>query len=252
MVGASEGLGRAFALECAARGLDVALVARRREALEQVAGEVRALGVEALLVVADLAEAGACECVMHALGEREVGLVVMNAALSPKGDFLERGSANLRAVQINVTSLTMFAEALLPAMRERGRGAFVVLSSLAGLRGTAGLATYAASKAYGRVFAEALWAELKDEGVHVLASCPGAVDTPGFRAHSAATAMASEEVAGQTLDALSLRSGPVLAGPVVVPGASNRFAERLLQRLPRRAGIWLMSRASQKTLDKSS
>jgi short-subunit dehydrogenase len=114
----------------------------------------------------------------------------------------------------------------------------VFMSSLAGFQGSPRLASYAASKAFNAILAEGLWKELKPHGVDVIASCAGAVLTPGYRQAQqgqAPGALRAPAVAEQTLGMLG-------KGPVVIPGGVNRAARFLLTRvLPRKIAIAIMS-----------
>src|SRR4051794_16576814 len=93
VAGASEGLGRAFADTIAARGVAVALVARRPDPLHAAAADIRLThGVDVLPIVADLGTPDGHAAIADTVGEREVGLVVANAAYAPVGPFLAVGS----------------------------------------------------------------------------------------------------------------------------------------------------------------
>ena len=244
IAGGSQGLGLAFADEAAARGLDVVLVARRPDALQEAADGVRSRhGVQVRTVVADLAEQATYRQVLPvATDGLEVGLVVANAGAAPAGPFLHADPARTgQAVELNCRSVLALARCFLPPMAQRGRGGYVVMSSAAGLQGSPGLAAYAATKAFGRVFAESLWAELRPRGVDVLACVPGAVRTPGFEGSgivSAPGTLTAAAVAAETLRYLG-------RGPVVVPGRFMRTATAAMRLLPRRAAVTVMARASR-------
>jgi short-subunit dehydrogenase len=125
-------------------------------------------------------------------------------------------------------------------MVERRRGGFVVMSSVASGQGGPRLATYAATKAFGAVWAQGLWSELRPKGVDVVACCAGAVATPnlaGVSARRAPGTLAPGAVVDAALDALG-------GGPRVVPGAVNRVAVGVLSLLPRRAAVAVMARAA--------
>jgi len=227
VAGASEGLGRAFALGLAARGLDVVLAARREGPLAAVAEEVRNLGVTAHPIVLDLSADDLRER-LEGL-DHEIGLLVHNAAHAPAGPFLETPlDDHLRAVDVNVRSLLICAHVLGGRMAARGHGGILVVSSLVGFQGTPLLAGYAATKSFGRILAEGLWDELRAAGVDVLASCAGATRTPGYERQRAAggPAMEPEDVASESLAALE-------RGPVLVPGRFNRAVARTMRPLPR-------------------
>ncbi len=163
VAGASEGLGAAFATALSARGLNLVLVARRSGPLETLAAT---LPTRIVTVTADLATVDGVAATCAAAGGLEVGLVVANAAYSPIGRFLDLSPEQTRrAVDLNCHSPLALAHHFLPAMAGRGRGGFIVMSSLAGQQGSPPISVYAATKAYGAVLAEGLWAELRGTGV---------------------------------------------------------------------------------------
>lgn len=240
VAGASEGLGAAFAEALAARGTNLLLLARRAELLDELAARIRSeRGVEVRTLPIDLAGPDLPAALEEASRGLEVGVAVYNAAFSPIGSFLEVPLSDLlRVVDVNVRGPVAFARTLTPAMLERGRGAVVLMSSLAGFQGSPRIATYAASKAFAAILAEGLFGELRRRGVDVLASCAGAIRTPAYAASSGSDAPGTldpAEVAERTLAALG-------RGPRVVPGSVNRLAGFLVTRLlPRRAAIRLMA-----------
>jgi short-subunit dehydrogenase len=243
VAGASEGLGAAFALEAAARGLDVLLVARRARPLGATAELLRTrFGARVRTVAADLGEpATLAEVVPAATADIDVGLVVANAAYAPVGPFLDLDpDTALRVLRVNAWAPLALARRYLPPMVERRRGGFVIVSSTAGLQGSPALAAYAATKAFGRILAEGLWAEVRPSGVDVLACVAGAVQTPGLA--RAATRRApgtipAARVAAEVYDRLG-------RGPVVVPGRFMRAATAVLGVLPRRTAVALMGHAA--------
>lgn len=248
--GGSEGLGAAFADELGRRGLNLVLVARRPEPLAETASRLRrAREVEVETVAADLGSPDAAALIAAATAGREVGLVVANAALAPAGPFLTRSTTQVQAaVDLNCRAAVLLAHRFLPEMVERGRGGLILVSSLAGLQGVPNLAVYSASKAFLISLAESLWAETRAAGVDVLASCPGAVTTPGYQLAArrpAPGAQSPAQVAVATLDALG-------RGFRVVPGQLNRANAFALSRLvPRRAAIAVFGRATLAALNET-
>jgi hypothetical protein len=253
VAGGSEGLGAAFAAEIARRGVHQVLVARRPEPLEQTAARLRQEhGTEVVTVAGDLADPDTLNRVRAVVADRgtgadrEIGLVVANAALAPQGSFLATAEAELAGtVDLNCRASMLLARAFLPDMARRGHGGMIFVSSLAGLQGVPGLAAYSASKAYLVTLGESLWAELRPSGVDVLTMCAGAVVTPGYQqaARRQAPGAASPElVAATALDGLG-------HGFRAVPGTLNRVSAFALQRLlPRRAAIAVFGRASAAAL----
>jgi len=236
VAGASEGLGRAFSMALAERGLNVILVARRDEPLRALAADLTgAYGVQVEVIVTDLAVPDPVLAIEH-----EVGLVVANAASVPIGPFVSASQEWLdQAVAVNSRATLHLARRFLPPMAERGRGGMVIMSSMAGVQGTPMLATYAATKAFGLVLAEGLWHEFGGSGVHVIASVAGAIADPNLakvKTKRAPGTLSPERVAKESLDALG-------RGPRVVPGRTNKVASVLMGRLlPRRAAVRIMAR----------
>ena len=240
IAGASEGLGAAFADALASNGHDLVLIARREDVLEHVASGIRTRhGVEVRCEVLDLGSPDLADA-LRPLLELELGVVVYNAAYAPVGPFLQQPLENLlRVIDVNVRGPLTVAHALGSAMHTRGQGALVLVSSLAGLQGTARLATYAGTKAFNVVLAEALWHELKP--LDVVVCCAGAVRTPGY------AAAASAEAPG-TLDAAAVVAETLAGlghGPRVTPGRVNRLATWFMSLLGRRQAIGLMARNTE-------
>lgn len=240
IAGASEGLGAAYARALGRRGMDLVLVARRAQPLAELAARLHAeLGIEVRTLELDLAEPDAIERLQRATATLEIGVAIYNAAYAPLGDLVATSPEMLtRVVDVNVRGPLLFARAFAPPMVVRRRGAIVIVSSLAGMQGTPRLASYAASKAFGRVLAEGLWGELRRSGVDVLAVGAGAIRTPGY-------ARASTREAPGTCDAAFVAEQTVWAighGPNVVPGWLNRLAAFVVGRLlPRRLAIAMMA-----------
>lgn len=248
ITGGSEGLGAAFADEIAARGLDLVLVARRREPLEDRAAALRAAhGVGVTTLSADVGRDEGLAKVAELAAGREIGLFVHSAALSTIGEFTEQGLATHDAlIALNCRAPAVLAHHLGRAMVARGRGGIVLLSSLSALAGTALVAHYAASKAYQRVLAEGLWEELRPRGVDVLACLAGPTDTPTYRARRPASGewewppvMDPAAVARETLDALG-------RGPLVVPGRLGGAMDAVLRLLPPRLAVRMMSASTRR------
>ncbi|MGO9065327.1 MAG: SDR family NAD(P)-dependent oxidoreductase [Myxococcaceae bacterium] len=244
VAGASAGLGEAFARALAARGLHLLLLARGQRMLEALAMDIRTRhGVEVLAEAADVGAPDLGERVERLASGLEVGLLVYNAAHSVIGPFLEQPlEAQLRVIDVNCRGPMTLAHLLGRPMAQRGRGGVVLMTSLAGSQGGPLLASYAASKAFNLVLAEGLWAELRAQGVDVLACRAGATRTPGYassRPKKSIRLMEPEAVVKQTLRALGHK-------PSFVPGVLNRLAAFFLVRLlPRRAAIGVMGRATR-------
>ena len=184
VAGASEGVGAALARSLAARGVHVVLLARRPAVLDEVAASIRArAGVEARPVAVDLAGDDAMDRIVEATADLEVGLVAYCAGADPNYEpFLANPvETALAMVQRNCAVPVRVCHHFAGPMVARGRGGIVLVGSGAGLVGAPNMVAYAASKAFDMVMGEALWAELRDQGVDVLGLILGVTDTPALR-----------------------------------------------------------------------
>lgn len=241
IAGASEGMGAQFATQCAERGLNVVLIARREPVLKELAATLR---TETRCLALDLSAADASARIAEATKDLDVGLVVYNAALSPIGPFKDQSlEENLRAIDLNVRGPTALAHHFIPRLLARGRGGLVLLSSLTAFQGSPFVSTYGATKSFNLALAEGLWAELRGTGVDVLGVCAGATATPNLlkAAKQAPPGMQQPaDVVRETLNSLA-------AGPLLIPGRFNRFASFLMRRLlPRRMTIGIMADQTRK------
>jgi short-subunit dehydrogenase len=243
VLGASEGLGEAYAHGLAARGLNVVVAARRREQLQRVADEVAEQhGVQARAVALDLATADFLDLLRAVTDELEVGLVVYNGAAAHVGPFLEGADSIASIVAVNCTGPLVVCQHFGQQLLDRGRGGIVLMGSAAGLAGSAYNSAYAASKAFDLVLGESLWAEWRDQGVDVLAVIGPAIDTPTYR-----RSLSSEQRANmpapmdpavaveQVLDALG-------TDPSFVPGEVGEMIA-MLGTLPRRQQVEALSKS---------
>ena len=145
VAGASEGIGAAFARALCDKGLDVVLVARRPQPLASLAA---ALPGRTMTVAADLSTVDGLDAVFTATDGLDVGLVVHNAAYSPIGPLTTLDPADTaRALDLNCRAPLRLAHRYLPPMVARGRGGFVVMSSLAGQQGSGSAPAIAVKKA---------------------------------------------------------------------------------------------------------
>ena len=245
VAGASTGLGETFARRLAAQGFNLVLMARREDALRQLAAELAsAHRIEVRTDAGDLGRADLELAVERLTSDIEVGLLVYNAAHSVRGYFVDEPlGEHLQIIDVNVRGPLILSHRLGRAMARRGRGGIVLMTSIAGSQGGPLLTVYAASKAFNLVLAEGLWSELRERGVDVVACRAGATRTPGYASSNPKASvplMEPEPVVEAALNALG-------RGPSIVPGVLNKVAAFLFGRLfPRRTSIEIMGRAAKR------
>jgi len=242
VAGASEGLGKAFAMSLASRGLHLILIARRTVHLQEVSNDIKSrFNVNIKLITHDLQKTADTIEILKSL-DYNIGLLIYNAAYAPVGNFVEMSFEKLsqiNTVNINTPLLVTnyFVNRLLKSKRA---GGIILMSSMAGNQGTPKLAAYAASKSFNTTLAEGLWYELKENKIDVLSCVAGAIRTPGyFKTYSknkeASGALDPEIVAEKAISSL----GKV---PVIVPGRINQIGHFIMTRiLPKHLAIKIMA-----------
>jgi short-subunit dehydrogenase len=252
VAGASDGLGAAFAAGLAERGVNVVLLARRQEVLDQVAAEIESrTSAQTRTLAIDLAQPGAAAAVAEATGDLEIGVLVYCAGADPNyAPFLANPIENAEAmVQRNCMVPMQLCHHFAPAMVGRGSGGIVIFGSGAGLVGAPNMVAYGASKAFDMVFAEALWSELHDKGVDVLGVILGKTNTPALRQleHSRGQISSPDEVpsgAGTVDDVIAEAFENLTDGPTLFAGDAMRAAEQMLGSLTRKQSVELFAQAA--------
>ena len=242
VTGASSGLGEEFARQLAERNVEhLILIARRRDRLETLRGELSAKVPRIDLHAVDLSDASA---VTQLIAELDIApfppdILINNAGLGDLGCFETCAPEKIESMlAVNMVALTRLTRWAVPGMVARHRGWICNVGSSAGILPLPTFAVYAATKAYVNSFSEALRIELHAAGVRVLALCPGPVETEfgqvasradGKRKFSAPAGLAvsKEDVVRQTLDALAGGSGRL------IPGFAVRFSMLLAESTPR-------------------
>ncbi len=241
ITGASSGIGLELARLAARDGHPLALVARSRGRLEQLAGELAAAyGVECTVIAADLTDPGAPReihdtCLRLAA---PVEVLVNNAGFGGWGQFVETDlSLELDMVQVDVVALLHLTKLFARDMVKRGRGRILNVASTASFQPGPLMAVYYASKAFVLSFSEAIASELSGTGVTATALCPGSTRSEfqkragieGARVVSGwVKMMSSAEVARAGWTAMKR------GRHVVVPGLVNKAGIHAVRFVPRR------------------
>jgi short-subunit dehydrogenase len=215
------------------------LIARRVDRLQSLCSSLQEkYGVQIVSQALDLSDFETTKQFVSSL-DLEIGLLVYNAAYAPIGYFEELSENDLdKIVSVNIRTPLLLSKLISSKMIAQKRGGIILMSSLAGTQGSPKIATYAASKAFNLILAEGLWSELKEKGIDVLATCAGAIITPGYQnaqqSKKAPGTLSAEEVAFNTLQKIG-------SGPTTVPGFTNKMARFFMGRVfPRRWAISIM------------
>lgn len=243
VTGASSGIGASLALQLAARGHHVTLVARRADRLQELADRIRAEhGTGTRVLSCDLADPAAREGLLTALstGSRRVSVLVNNAGFATGGHFARTAvGREVEQVRVLVEAVVHLSGALVPAMVEARAGAILNVASTAGFQPLPWSAGYSAAKAHTLAFSEALHHELARSGISVTALCPGPVrtefwqvagDQPIKKAMPRAMWVSTDEVAAAGLRGLDRGRRVVVPGLAVrLSGLGARWAPHAIQ-----------------------
>ncbi|MGH9776252.1 MAG: SDR family NAD(P)-dependent oxidoreductase [Candidatus Acidiferrales bacterium] len=238
VTGASAGIGTALAESLAAGGTHLVLTSRRMDRLEELAKKLSAAhGVRVETFACDLANPVAPEEILRFTNSKqlEIDLLINNAGFGAYGAFHKSDLARqLEMIRVNCSAVVHLTRLYLPAMVERRRGDILIVASAAGFQGVPYISTYAATKAFDLLFAEALAEEVVRSGVRVCALCPGSTTTefqqvaaqPDRNFRHAETA---EKVARVGLEALARGKSCVISGWMnTLNTEMERFAPRRL------------------------
>jgi len=248
ITGASAGIGTALAREFAAHGWDLALTARRKERLADLAEELKArYGVDSLIIAADLTKKTAPKAIVKAIHDagRQVDGLVNNAGYGLPGIFTEPSwKDHEQFLQVMLTAPLELCYLTLPGMRERKFGRVINVASLAGhLPGSMGHTLYGADKSFLIKFSESLNLENSALGVHVSALCPGFTYSEFHDINSTRDMVSkmpaymwqtAEQVAASGYEAVERNVA------VRVPGGVNKTIATLVKILPAFMGRALM------------
>jgi short-subunit dehydrogenase len=234
VAGASEGMGEAFAHKLGEAGINLVMIARKKDLLDKTAADVRARsGVQTRTLALDLTSLDMLERIRNVTDDVDVGLLIYNAGSGDNmGFFLEAPiESSFKVMRLNPIGQVLLSHHFGKKMAARGRGGIILMGSVAGTAGAASAVTYSASKAFTQNFAEGLWAEMQPRGIDVVCVAVGATNTPArakLNLSDKPGSIVSEPdvLAQQSLDALT-------DGPVFVP---KHLVEefRLYSSLPRR------------------
>jgi uncharacterized protein len=232
VTGASAGIGLEFARALAREGMSIVLTARREDRLNLIAAELKEKHrVNTRVVAVDLAAADGADRLADAVADLEIAVLVNNAGFGYAGRFDKLATDRLRSmVVVNCVVPVVLTSRIIPGMVNRGRGAVIIVGSVAGRQPLPLHAVYSATKGFDLLFGEGLWGELRGTGVDALVIEPGPTATE-FQAVAGESVGSdhgepAENVVRVALDALGKQ-------PSVISGWFNWVRANAIRIVPR-------------------
>jgi len=181
ITGSSRGIGRAIAIDMAKAGAKVVVSSRKAEACEEVAEVIRADGGEVMVVPCNISDRAQLENLVEETEKAwgKVDILVCNAAANPYYGPLAKipDESYAKTMGNNVQSNLWLCQMTMPKMAERGDGSVIIVSSIAGIRGSAMLGAYGISKAADLGLVMNLSSEFGPKNVRINAILPGVIKT---------------------------------------------------------------------------
>lgn len=244
ITGASSGIGEALALLYATPGVTLRLIGRDETRLATVAQQAQALGAIVDSLAVDVTDATALNaCLLAWDAAVPFDLIIANAGISAgSSDGLESEADLRRITDVNVLGVINTLAPLLPRLQQRQRGQIALMASLAGYRGLGGAAAYCASKAWVKVYGEALRLTVAPHGIRVSVICPGFVESR----ITARNSFPMPLIMSAPRAAAIIRRGltrnyariafpwPIALASGLIAALPAAWSDRLLQHLPRK------------------
>ncbi|RYG05442.1 MAG: SDR family NAD(P)-dependent oxidoreductase [Chitinophagaceae bacterium] len=229
ITGASEGLGKCIALECAARGMNLVLVALPGPELEHLSVFIsKNFGVKILTIGQDLTEERSAEKIYSKVVDNgvEINMLINNAGIGNTRLFEDENKMIFeRQIRINVLSTTALTHTFLPMLRKHNRAYILNVGSLACFFSIPRKQVYGGTKSFIYFFSRSLRSELKRHNIHVSVLCPGGINSNAKQTMfnksgtwiSSLSLMNPEEIAPIAIRGLYRNKA------VIVPGRLNRL-----------------------------
>lgn len=232
ITGASSGIGKALALKAASQGLDIILVARGREKLEETAKDIQErFSVQVKSIAVDISTEAGINYLMEETQADAIGFLILSAGVESDGPFIDADLKKQKyVIDLNVTSTVVLAHHFAKRMSAQKRGGILFVSSLVGHIPSPYFATYAATKSFVLSFGTSLYAELKTSGVDVSVLSPGVTETAMYEqmgidwSKTPVKPMQATDVAEEALRYFGKKLS-------IIPGGQNRFVAFITKRI---------------------
>lgn len=240
ITGASAGIGKAIAEECASRGCHLIIVARRLDRLQELAKSLSAKhGVSVKPIAMDLSEPGAAEALAEQVRTDPVSIVINNAGFGTSHVFPENDPKTLSTmVDLNIRFLMLFTHAMLPRLVKCDAARVMNVGSIAGYQGVPNFVAYAGTKGFVNNFTEGLAWEYAGSTVKFTCLQPGGTKTEFFDVADmtgssfAKGGMSAQRVATLGVDAMVKGKERIVTGLLNKASvAAQRFLPRFVTRM---------------------
>lgn len=227
ITGASSGIGKEMAIYLSEQGIDVVLVARDRNKLEEVQKQIK---TKSEIICMDLSDAQNCIDLYKKVGD--IDILINNAGFGTTGSFTETDFiTELNMINTNICAVHTLTKLYLHEMKKKNSGYILNVSSIAGFLPGPQMATYHATKAYVLNFTQSIYEELNQEGydIKISALCPGPIKTPFIEKANVkfkTKLMTAEYVAKYAID--KMFEGKY----IIIPGANNKIIRFLSKIVP--------------------
>jgi len=233
VTGATSGIGEAISHELASKGINIALVARKKEDLELKASLLKTkYHIDTQIISADISTEDGIDKVKTTTKELSIGLLAIAAGLEVNGAFEKNDlQKELKVVQININATLQLTHHFAEKMVSVGKGGIILVSSLSGHMPNPYFANYAGTKAYVLNFGASLYGELKPKGVDVTVLSPGLTNTPMIKdngvdwSKTPIQAMSPEKVAQTAVNSLGKKL-------IAIPGTKNKIMAAMAKYSP--------------------
>lgn len=252
ITGASQGLGKSFAQNCAKQGRDLILISLPSENLENFTGElIRKYGIRVIFFETDLTKMENITYLVKEISRYKINTLINNAGLGGTKKFQDASAEYIEnIILLNIRCLVMLTHQLIPFMDQNSQNYILNIASLAAFSPMPYKTVYPASKSFVMSFSKGLYGELKGTNIHVAVCCPGGLATnqevttrlashKGFIKKSFLT---TNQVAEISLSQLLKKKS------LIIPGRINRISSLLQRIVPANIQLNLIAKKIQKEI----
>ncbi|SHH59177.1 SDR family NAD(P)-dependent oxidoreductase [Thermosipho atlanticus] len=230
ITGGSSGIGEEFAYQLACKGLNLIIVGRNQERLNNIYKNIKHISKDIKLEIISFDLSSDIDLFLDTIKHYEIDHLINNAGFGWYGEFIE-GDLNVynRMISVNIITLTSLAHHFSKKLALKKKGGIINVASVAGFFPIPHFTVYAATKAYVYNFSMALWAEMKKYNVHVMCLAPGKTKTRFFERANMKNQnqlmMNVNKVVNNAIKAYEKNN------PLCIPGVTNKLSYSIIRRI---------------------